>query len=130
MKTAFLFVALAAFGLASCGGSTPVADKPAVEIVTKSMTGDMAKTVAHIQVEGIHCEDGCGGKIRAGLGDIACVSDAQLVSFNSESPVNIVEVTYDSAVCDGQEMVSAINALADGKFTVKAMEITNYEAGS
>lgn len=129
MKTALLLFAAAAFSFASCGGSS-IEDKPAVEIVTKTQTGDVAKTVAHIQVQGIHCQDGCGGKIRAGLGDIACVADAQLVSFNAESPVNVVEVTYDPAMCDGQEMISTINGLSDGKFTVKAMEVTNFEAGS
>ena len=122
-------IAAAALTLASCGGGSSE-PKAAVDIVTKSMTGDMAKTVAHVQIEGIHCVDGCGGQIRSALGEIACVSESQLLDFNAENPVNLVEVTFDPAGCDGQEMISAIHALSDGKYTVKAMEVINYEAGS
>ena len=129
MKYAFLIMAAAAFTLASCGGGS-AEPKAAVDIVTKSMTGDVAKTVAHVQIEGIHCVDGCGGQIRAALGEIACVSESQLLEFNAENPVNLVEVTFDPAGCNGQEMISAIHALSDGKYTVKGMEVINYEAGS
>lgn len=90
------------------------------------MTGDAAKTVAHIQVEGIHCQEGCGGKINKGLSAIACVKDAHLVDFNEENPVNLVEVEFDPAGCDEQQMIQTINSLSDGKFTVKAMEVINY----
>lgn len=128
MKTVMLFLAAAALTLASCGGNA--GPKPEVSIVTKSMTGDVAKTVGHLQIEGIHCVDGCGGQIRAALGEIACVSESQLVDFNAENPVNLVEVTFDPAACDGQQMISAIHQLSDGKYTVKAMEVINYETGS
>lgn len=127
MKTFASFLAASAlvFSLASCGGDA--GPKPDVEITKTTMSGDMAKTVAHIQVEGIHCVEGCGGKINAELGKIACVSNSGLVDFSEENPVNLIEVEFDPSACNEQEMIAAINSASDGKFTVKAMEVITYE---
>ena len=86
----------------------------------------MAKTVAKIQIEGIHCVDGCGDQIRAPSAKLpACLNHHS--DFNAENPVNLVG-DLDPAGCNGQEMIRP-SRLDDGKYTV-SMEVINYEAGN
>jgi copper chaperone CopZ len=78
--------------------------------------------VAHIEIEGMMCGDGCGGKIKQELKELDCVADAN-IEFNAENPVDIAIVQFDKGQCGEQAFIDKIQAIGDGNYHVKTVTI-------
>lgn len=78
--------------------------------------------VAHIEIEGMMCGDGCGGKIKKELKELDCVADAS-IEFDAENPVDIAIVEFDKGQCDEQAFIDKIQAIGDGNYQVKSVKM-------
>ncbi len=78
--------------------------------------------VAHIEIEGMMCGEGCGGKIKKELKELDCVASAN-IEFDAENPVDIAVVEFDKSQCEEQAFVDKIQAIGDGNYHVKSVSI-------
>lgn len=98
-------------------------------ITHKEMTGDVARTVANLTIEGMTCSAGCGGKIQQDLRAMNGVASTEL-DFAEDRLANIVTVEFDPSKLNEQQLIHCVNNIADGQYKVKAVEIVKYTAGS
>lgn len=73
-----------------------------------------------LSIEGMSCEQMCGGAISKGLEKIDGVASTE-VEFNSENPVDKVTVKYDPTKVTAEEMTSKVEGLAGGAYKVKSV---------
>jgi copper chaperone CopZ len=78
--------------------------------------------VAHIEIEGMMCGEGCGGKIKKELKELDCVANAS-IEFDAENPVDVAIVEFDKSQCGEQAFIDKIQAIGDGNYHVKAVTI-------
>lgn len=111
MKRLLIGMAAAGLLLTSCG----------TEEVKKEI--DPANVaVAKIEIEGMMCADGCGGKIKKELNELDCVASTT-IEFNAENPVDVAVVEFDKESCGEQAFIDQISAIGDGKYAVKNVTI-------
>jgi len=73
---------------------------------------------AEISIKGMTCEKMCGATVRKGLEKLEGVSSTEL-AFNSENPIDVVTVNFDSALISTFEMKEKIESIAGGAYQVK-----------
>lgn len=78
--------------------------------------------VARIEIEGMMCGEGCGGKIKKELKELECVASAN-IEFDADNPVDLAIVEFDKNQCDEQTFIDKIQAIGDGNYHVKAVTI-------
>ena len=100
-------------------------DKPEVEVKMVNQQADSSYTIADLAVEGMMCAHACGGKVQQELRKIAGVKNTSL-DFIEERKVNVVRVQFDPAMVDEQKMITAVNSIADGKYTVVSAQRTEF----
>jgi copper chaperone CopZ len=126
MKKIFPLTFLLSIMLWSCGDDhSKSADSKPTEITHKEVSGDMAKTVANLSIEGMTCSAGCGGKIQQDLRALNGVTGTEL-DFADGRPQNVVTVEFDPNQVKENDLVKCVNGIADGKYQVKAMEVVTY----
>jgi copper chaperone CopZ len=96
-------------------------------ITHKEMTGDVARTVANLTIEGMTCSAGCGGKIQQDLRAMNGVTSTAL-DFAEDRPANIVTVEFDPSKLNEQQLISCVHNIADGQYHVKSLEVVNYKS--
>lgn len=85
--------------------------------------------VAILEVEGMMCQKGCGSIIRGGLYDIGGVSEVE-VNFSEESPISEIIVYYDINMVSTEDMIVAIQDLADNRYSAQIKKITQSSISS
>jgi copper chaperone CopZ len=100
-------------------------DKPEVEVKMVNQQADSSYTIADLAVEGMMCAHACGGKVQQELRKIAGVKNTSL-DFIEERKVNVVRVQFDPAMVDEQKMITSINSIVDGKYTVVSAQRTEF----
>lgn len=124
--TAFMFglVILAS----SCAGPSAESANNAsdVKIEHKTMDAAEAKTVAKLDITGMTCAAGCGGKIQQELQALEGVVLTDL-DFQEQRASNIVSVQFDPAKISEKEMIQCVGKIADGMYAVKAVEVVDYK---
>lgn len=124
--TAFMFglVILAS----SCAGPSAESANSAseVKIEHKTMDAAEAKTVAKLDITGMTCAAGCGGKIQQELQALEGVVLTDL-DFQEQRASNIVSVQFDPAKISEKEMIQCVGKIADGMYAVKAVEVVDYK---
>ncbi len=134
MKKAQLFKASLAFCavlfFAACSSSTQKEEAKAdVNITYKdAVSAEGEKYVASLAIDGMACEMMCGNKISSTLAAINGVKHTE-IEFNGAEEDNFAIVEYDVEVVSEGEMVKAVEALANGHYKVKSVEVVHYKKG-
>jgi copper chaperone CopZ len=113
----------------SCAGPSSEANNATsadVKIEHKTMDGAEAKTVAKLDITGMTCAAGCGGKIQQELQALEGVVITDL-DFQEQRASNIVSVQFDPAKISEKEMIQCVGKIADGMYAVKAVEVVDYK---
>lgn len=129
MKKVLVLFAVVSFFALSCGSNEATKNLEAQEdaqITKKEINSEVVKTVANLNIEGMMCEKGCGGKIQQELRALAGVADTKL-EFDADSDDNVVSVEYNPTEVSEQELIKCVNAISDGKYHVKSVEILTYK---
>ncbi len=116
--------------LAACSSSTEKADVQSEVNVTytDAVSEDGEKYVASLAIDGMACEMMCGNKISSTLASINGVKHTE-IEFNGAEEDNFAIVEYDVEVVSEGEMVKAVEALANGHYKVKSVEVVHYKKG-
>lgn len=96
-----------------------VADRSVVEVAIS--TGEPMAT-ADLTIGGMSCQMMCGNMIKGALAKVPGVTKAE-VEYTDGSETGHAKVTYDPAKVDDAQLVSAVQALADGQYTVSAIAV-------
>lgn len=111
--------------LCACGQGTSadqsatVADRTVKEVAIAE--GEPVAT-ADLGITGMTCEMMCGGMIKSALAKVPGVSEAT-IAFHDGDAVGHAKVTYDPAKVNDAQLVSAVQALADGQYKVESIAI-------
>jgi copper chaperone CopZ len=126
----FLLITAAAVMTAGCSNSVEniETDKNGEVNVTFTETaGDGAERyIATIAIEGMACEMMCGNKIAGTLNGLEGVKSTD-IEFKGEGEINSAIVDYDHTLISEQEMIEAVNGLANGAYKVKSVNVTHYK---
>jgi len=80
-----------------------------------------ANSSVEIAIQGMTCEKMCGGTVCRGLEKLEGVSSTEL-AFNSENPVDLVTVNFDSSKTSAKEMKEKVESIAGGIYKVKEIK--------
>lgn len=83
---------------------------------TEEQSEAVSNEIAHIAVEGMVCEMGCGGAIRKELYATNAVDQVD-VDFDEEQPENTIGVHFDNRRISTDELLKKISEINDGQFT-------------
>ncbi len=103
----------------------PKAAEQELQVNRKEVNAAEEKTVACLNIQGMTCEAGCGGKIQKELRAMAGVKDTRL-NFAEGREVNIVEVDFDPAQVNEKQLADKVHSLMDGMYAVKSIDLINY----
>lgn len=117
---------LASMIFIACGGAPEVKEQAiaGVERTVKEVVISAGQPVitADLSIEGMSCEQMCGGAIRKALAKLG-VEGTEIEMSEGEGPDHAI-VTYDDRKVTDAQMVEAIQGLYDGQYKVVAVSIT------
>lgn len=87
------------------------------------ITEGQPMATADLTIGGMSCSMMCGNMIKGALAKVPGVTQAE-VEYTDGSETGHAKVTYDPAKVDDSQLVGAVQALADGQYTVAAIAIT------
>jgi len=96
------------------------------EVTFVEETADMEKYVASLSIDGMACEMACGSKISGTLADLTGVKNTS-IEFNGAEEDNFAVVEFDASQISEKEMISAVEGLNNGHYSVKAVKITHFK---
>ncbi len=105
--------------------SAQVADVQVTYTEIASNSGD--KYIAGLDIEGMACEMMCGNKIAGTLNGLDGVKNTD-IEFNGEGEINRAFVEYDNTAISEKEMIAAVNAVANGHYKVKSVNVVHHKA--
>lgn len=113
--------------MVSCSGSATQDSAAAnVPVTHREMDSETYKTVANLSISGMTCSAGCGGKIQQELKALTGVKGTTL-DFADQRAENVVAVEYDPKMITEQEMIKCVNAIADGAYAVKKVDVIEFK---
>ncbi|HRN37265.1 MAG: hypothetical protein M9900_13185 [Flavobacteriales bacterium] len=124
MKTPISVLSILLF--AACSqGPTPDAGSYAAERTVQEVviTDGQPMATADLTIGGMSCSMMCGNMIKGALAKVPGVTQAE-VEYTDGSETGHAKVTYDPAKVDDGQLVSAVQSLADGQYTVASIAIT------
>lgn len=126
-RISVFFSFLAVMTIVSCSGpATDASSNANVPVTHREMDSESYKTVANLSISGMTCSAGCGGKIQQELKALQGVKGTTL-DFADQRPENVVAVEYDPKVISEQEMIKCVNAIADGAYAVKKVDVIEFK---
>ncbi|MFN0032174.1 MAG: heavy-metal-associated domain-containing protein [Flavobacteriales bacterium] len=125
MKKIFAMLAIATISTVGCRNATEPAGQN-VPVTRREINSEVVKTVATLSIEGMTCSSGCGGKIQQELRAMAGVNNTEL-DYADNRAANSVLVEYIPSRVNEQQLIACVNAVADGKYKVKSVEILQYK---
>ena len=109
--------------LLSCGGDPYTGE---IEVSETTKVGDIEKTVAKLEINGMMCEVGCVAKVKKELLAQAGVSNV-IIDFVKGREFNFATIEYDLSNCNATSLSSVVNEIADGKlYGVKSVDVTHF----
>lgn len=122
-----LFAAGLGLLLGCSGAGTAPAGDIARSVHEVAITSGEPRLIADLSIEGMTCEQMCGGAIKKALAQLG-VDGVEIRMSEGDGPDHAV-VTYDEAKVGDARMVEAIQALNDGQYRVVAIDITRQVKG-
>lgn len=126
MKHIFILSSIALLVGISCSEKPATKSTSGVPVTHKEMASEVVKTVANMTIGGMHCADGCGGKIQQELQALEGVIKTEL-DYAEDREANVVKVEFDPTKTDEQKLIGCVNAIMDGEYPVKSVEVINYK---
>jgi len=115
----FLFGGL----LLACQNNSSVSlEKVEIKTSYTEVEGEVAKTYANFDIEGMSCSKGCGSSITKCVKAVDGVIASEM-DFDADRPIDSFEITYNPEKTSEKEIAEAIGSLYDGKFQVKEVEV-------
>ena len=113
----FLTVLIVMFG---CGSSETEIER-AIELIKteKIISGDIAKSVANIGIDGMTCSVGCAKRIEVNLAKLEGIKSASVV-FEDK----VAKVEFDDSKISEENMIEIIEELGDYKVNTVEIEKT------
>ena len=116
--------------IAACSGNAPV--EQAVSSVARTVnevaiTSGEPVTIADLSIDGMSCEQMCGGAIKKALAKLG-VQGTEIRMSEDDSPNHAI-VTYNGGTLTDAQIIEAIQALHDGQYKVLAIDITKQVKG-
>lgn len=102
-----------------CGGDDAPVEGESGFVENSSV---FANTVASLEIEGMHCEMACGGKIEESLNSMSGVASCD-IDFDNK----MATVKFDNKVVTKDEMVDIIQNLNSGQFKVVATDLKSVD---
>jgi len=128
-RTLFV-VSLVFFAACTETDKTPEAETDsAVNVTFTEETGPNEKYLANIAIDGMACEMMCGSKIAGELNGLNGVKNTD-IDFIGEGEENYAIVEYDANTVSEQEMIKAVQAIANGHYKVNSVEVKHVVAGT
>lgn len=118
--------------LAACGGSNENKDETSntdIPVTFTEESGEEEKYVANIAIEGMACEMMCGNKIAGTLNELDGVVNTD-IEFNGEGEINHALVEFDATTVNEDEMIKAVQSIADGHYKVSSVEVKHIKVVS
>lgn len=106
--------------------SVPTEDNATVSVSYVEEEGTEDAIYADVAIEGMACAMSCGGSIKKCLGKMDGVEKTE-IDFDAEKAVNTVTVKISESV-DEKTLISELEKLNDGQFTVKSMQVRKITA--
>ncbi len=106
----FFIILLSVATLYSCSENT-----------VKDSTSNVGLASVELSIEGMSCEQMCGGAICKGLEKIDGVASTDL-KFSSDNPVDMVTVKFDPEKVSHEDMTAKVESLAGGAYKVKSVK--------
>jgi copper chaperone CopZ len=123
-------VALVTLGACTGTDETRNAEtKSDVKVTFTEEAGASEKYMANIAIDGMACEMMCGSKIAGELNGLDGVKNTE-IDFKGEGEVNFAVVEFDANTVSEQEMIEAVQAIANGHYKVNAVEVKHVVAGA
>ena len=91
-------------------------------VIDTEITSGTPVTFADLKIEGMTCEQMCGGSIKKALAALPGIASTK-IDFDGKDGDHAV-VTYDPAMVSDEQMIQAIHALHEGQYKVLAVSIT------
>lgn len=120
--------------MVACGGQSNQPDEAVSEATSnvtvshiEKVSQDGEKFSASLSIDGMACEMMCGSKISSALADVEGVSNAE-IEFNGAEEDNFAVVEFDGNQISEQKLIDAVQALANGHYKVKSVEVTHFMA--
>ncbi|HKK40677.1 MAG TPA: hypothetical protein VJ949_14745 [Cryomorphaceae bacterium] len=117
--------------LGACSGTDEASEaeaNPTVNVTFTEETGPTEKYLAKIAVDGMACEMMCGSKIAGELNGLNGVKNTD-IEFIGEGEENFAVVEFDANTVSEQEMIKAVQAIANGHYKVNSVEVKHVVAG-
>ena len=110
--------------IAACSGNAPV--EQAVSSVARTVnevaiTSGEPVTIADLSIDGMSCEQMCGGAIKKALAKLG-VQGTEIRMSEDDSPNHAI-VTYNGSTLTDAQIIEAIQALHDGQYKVLALSL-------
>lgn len=118
--------------LGACTGTDQTSDAEInsdVKVTFTEESGTSEKYMANIAIDGMACEMMCGSKIAGELNGLNGVKNTE-IDFKGEGEVNFAVVEFDANTVSEQEMIEAVQAIANGHYKVNAVEVKHVVAGA
>ncbi|MFT6996841.1 MAG: copper chaperone CopZ [Cryomorphaceae bacterium] len=118
--------------LGACSESDQAIDvktNPEVNVTFTEVSGPYEKYLANIAIDGMACEMMCGSKIAGELNGLEGVKNTD-IEFKGEGQVNFALVEFDANTVSEQEMIKAVQAIANGHYKVNSVEVKHVVAGA
>ncbi|MCZ4408588.1 heavy-metal-associated domain-containing protein [Cryomorphaceae bacterium 1068] len=118
--------------LGACSGTDQAQDVKTNSDVNISFTeesGPTEKYLANIAIDGMACEMMCGSKIAGELNGLEGVKNTD-IDFKGEGEENYAIVEFDANTVSEQEMIEAVQAIANGHYKVNSVEVKHVVAGN
>lgn len=120
------FATLLIIGTIACGqGPAETVAVPANVVRTEkevAITSGSPTTTADLSITGMTCAMGCGGAIKNALAKLPGVSATE-IDFTGAEVANHAVVTFDPARISDAELVEAVQAIHDGQYSVKQVDV-------
>lgn len=116
--------------LGACSGTdknTEVKTNSEVDVTFTEATGSTEKYLANIAIDGMACEMMCGNKIAQELNGLNGVKNTD-IDFKGEGEVNFALVEFDANTVSEQEMINAVQSIANGHYKVNSVEVKHIVA--
>lgn len=109
---------LIALTFVGCSSQTTQTEPKEVQETTYTYLEESSgQPTARLLVSGMSCEQMCGSRVKGAVAALEGVEDIQL-SFDADTEVDTLIVTFDSAIVHAEDMVKAIHELQGSGYHV------------
>lgn len=128
-RTLFIFSLIVFGACTETNETSEVSVNPDVKVTFTEEAGPTEKYLANIAIDGMACEMMCGSKIAGELNGLEGVKNTD-IEFKGEGEVNFALVEFDANTVSEQEMIEAVQAIANGHYKVNSVEVKHVTGGA